>query len=105
MMIYWLEDAIGDLHSLHDYITQDNPDAANRMMQRLLAAVELLRDQPELGRPGRVSNTRELIVSGTPYLIPYRVNNNRLEILRVFHCARQWSEFPLVREAVVEVQT
>jgi toxin ParE1/3/4 len=38
-----------------------------------------------IGRPGRVSGTRELAISGTPYLAVYRVQNNRVEILRILH--------------------
>ena len=45
-----------------------------------------------MGRPGRVPKTRELVVSGTPYLVIYRVKNDRLEVLRVFHGARQWPQ-------------
>ena len=52
----------------------------------------MLSEQPGLGRSGRVANTRELIVSGLPYIIPYRVKNNAIEILRMFHCAMQWPE-------------
>ena len=92
MMIMWLDDAIQDLRSLHQYITLENPSAANRVAKRLLNTVNLLTDQPSMGRPGRVHNTRELIVSGTPFIIPYRVKNKNIEILRVFHGAMQWPE-------------
>lgn len=90
MIIKWLDDAKYDLQALYRYITQENPAAANRVANRILDAVNLLLEQPEIGRQGRVSHTRELIVSGTPYLIPYRVKNNVIEILRVFHGAMQW---------------
>ncbi|PIW88418.1 MAG: type II toxin-antitoxin system mRNA interferase toxin, RelE/StbE family, partial [Nitrospirae bacterium CG_4_8_14_3_um_filter_44_28] len=39
---------------------------------------------------GRVEGTRELVISGLPYIIPYRVKNNTIEILRVLHAARKW---------------
>jgi plasmid stabilization system protein ParE len=55
-----------------------------------LATANLLRDQPGLGRPGRIRGTRELIVPGTPYLIPYRVRRHHLEIIAVFHGRRRW---------------
>lgn len=92
MMIVWLEDAVGDLKSLHQYITLENPSAANRIAKRILNIVNQLVNQPAIGRFGRVHNTRELIVSGTPFIIPYRVKKNKIEILRVFHSAMQWPE-------------
>ena len=48
-----------------------------------------------MGRPGRVPGTRELVVPGTRYLVPYRVTGDTLQILRVYHGARNWPEgFP-----------
>lgn len=49
-------------------------------------------DHSDLGRPGRISGTRELVVTKFPYILPYRVRNNAVEILRVFHTARKWPE-------------
>jgi toxin ParE1/3/4 len=92
MMIMWLEDAIQDLQALRYYITQDNIVAANRISKKILDSVNILSEYPAVGRAGRVPNTRELIISSTPYIIPYKVKNNRIEILRVFHCAMQWPE-------------
>jgi plasmid stabilization system protein ParE len=45
---------------------------------------------PAMGRPGRVSGTRELVVPDTPYIVPYRVRRNAVEVLRVFHAAGKW---------------
>lgn len=92
MIITWLDDAIQDLQSLHQYISLENPSAGNRTAKRILSVVNLLVDQPSLGRPGRVHHTRELIVTGTPFIIPYRVKNKNIQILRVFHSAMQWPE-------------
>jgi toxin ParE1/3/4 len=52
--------------------------------------VQLLASHPALGRPGRVAGTRELVVAGTPHIIPYRVREGRVEVLRVFHASRKW---------------
>jgi toxin ParE1/3/4 len=92
MMIHWLDDAVNDLQSLRHYIAQDNPMAASKVVKKILHSIDMLSEQPEIGRPGRISDTRELIVPATPYIVPYRVKNNTLEILRVFHCAMQWPE-------------
>ncbi len=92
MMIRWLDDAVKDLQSLRHYIAQDNAVAASKVVKKILHTIDILLEQPGIGRPGRVTDTRELIVSGTPYIVPYRVKNNVIEILRVFHCAMQWPE-------------
>ena len=59
------------------------------MVQRVLAGVGLLAEQPGLGRPGRVPGTRELLVPKTRYIAPYRVRGDTAKILRVFHTSRQ----------------
>jgi len=92
MIIKWLDDAIYDLQALRQYIAKDKLSAANRLAKRILNVVNLLPDQPSMGRPGRVLGTRELIVSGTPYIVPYRVKNNSVEILRVLHVAMEWPD-------------
>jgi toxin ParE1/3/4 len=54
--------------------------------------VNELPTRPQSGRPGRVSGTRELVVTRTPYVVPYRVQGRNIEILRVYHGARKWPE-------------
>lgn len=92
MIIQWLDDALNDLQSLRHYIAQDNPVAASKIAKKILHCVDMLSEQPWIGRPGRVVDTRELIVANTPYIVPYRVKNHIVEILRVLHCAMQWPE-------------
>ena len=67
------------------YIVRDDPEAAARIVERIVTSVEGLGAHPASGRPGRVPGTRELVVSGTPYLVPYRVRGETVEILQVFH--------------------
>jgi toxin ParE1/3/4 len=91
MIIVWSPQAIDDLAALRDYIAEENKAAAQRTVLRILRNIEeLLSDSPELGRPGRVSGTRELVIPRTPYIVPYRVRNNRIQVLRVYHGARKW---------------
>jgi toxin ParE1/3/4 len=87
--IRWLDKAVIDLEDAYEFILYDNPPAAAAEVDKILKAVERLKDNPAMGRAGRVPKTRELAVSGTPYLVIYRVKNDRLEILRVFHGARR----------------
>jgi toxin ParE1/3/4 len=88
--VKWLRIALANLNDEAEYIAQDNPAAAIRVAESIQQAVENLRLFPAMGRPGRVLGTRELVVPGTPYIIPYRVRNNEIEILRVFHASRRW---------------
>jgi toxin ParE1/3/4 len=88
--IVWSPRAIEHLAHLRAYIARDNPKAANRIASALLEAVERLAEMPNLGRPGRVTGTRELVVPGTPYIIPYRPRGDRLEVVAVFHTRQKW---------------
>lgn len=90
MTIVWSPRAIEHLAHVREYIARDNPSAGNRIASALLEAVERLAKLPNLGRPGRVAGTRELVVSGTPYIIPYRLRGDRLEIVSVFHARQKW---------------
>ena len=92
MRVRWLKIALANLDAEAEYIAEDNPAAAGRTVQRILRAVDLLKKNPAMGRAGRVAGTRELVVAGTPYIVPYRVRGEALEILRVFHAARKWPE-------------
>jgi len=90
--VKWLKVALANLDAEAEYIAQNNPAAAGRVVQKILRAVNLLRKNPAMGRAGRVAGTRELVVAETPYIIPYRVRGEAVEILRVFHAARKWPE-------------
>lgn len=90
MKVVWLDRVVTDLEAVRDCIAHDDPDAASRVAQVILRAVDLLATAPAMGRAGRKPGTRELVVSGTPYIMPYRVRGQRIEILRVFHARRQW---------------
>ena len=83
------------LEDIRERITSDNPAAAARMVERIRAAVERLAASPAIGRPGRVADTRELIISGTPYIVPYRVKGEVVQIITVLHSAQRWPDrFP-----------
>jgi toxin ParE1/3/4 len=88
--VRWLRLALTNLEAEADYIAEDNPAATDRLVQRIFRATDLLAKNPAMGRPGRVPGTRELVLADTPYIIPYRVRANIVEILRVFHAARNW---------------
>lgn len=93
MNIEWSDEAIDDLRQLHAFIARDNPAAARKMALTIVEAIEsLLPGNPHIGRPGRVSGTRELVIPQTPYIVPYRVKASTIQVLRVYHGARRWPE-------------
>jgi len=93
MTVIWFEQAIWDLAEAKEYITLENPQAAQQIVSQIRKKIELLNEQPDIGRLGRVPNTRELIVEHTPFILPYRVRDNKIEILRVLHSSRRWPRF------------
>lgn len=92
MRLRWTAPALRDLETIGDYIARDNPAAAAIAMTRILDQAELLTSHPHAGRAGRVPGTRELVVRDTPFILPYRVREELVEVLAVFHGARQWPE-------------
>jgi toxin ParE1/3/4 len=78
--------------AIAEYIAQHNRRAAYAVQEAIRQQVGRLAEHPRSGRPGRVDGTRELVVSGTPYIVAYRVAGEIVTILRVLHGARQWPE-------------
>lgn len=92
MRVRWTMPALADLDSIQDYIATRSPPAASRLVNDILDRTDtLLSANPEIGRPGRVAGTRELILAGTSYVVAYRVRES-IEILAVMHGAREWPD-------------
>lgn len=92
MVLEWSAFAFTDREAIFDYIEADSPRAAISTDDRIKECVENLARFPEMGRPGRVEETRELAISGTPYIAAYRVAGNTVRILRLLHGAQQWPD-------------
>jgi toxin ParE1/3/4 len=90
MKVVWSRRAVRHLAHLRDYIETNSEQSAVLVANRILKAVDLLQSHPEMGRPGRVVGTRELVVPDSPYVIPYRVRRERLELIAVFHGPMKW---------------
>ncbi len=91
MRLRWTRLAERDLDQIAEYIGQDSPAAAARVILELIDQVETsLLVHPAAGRPGRVLGTRELVIAALPYIVPYRVRQTDIEILRVLHTSRRW---------------
>ena len=92
MRLVWSAFAIQDRALLFDFIAIENPVAAVHCDSEISNQSNLLKDFPEMGRPGRVDGTRELIVQRTPFLLAYRISANEIRILRVLHGAQMWPD-------------
>jgi toxin ParE1/3/4 len=90
MIVRWTPTGLRDLECLHAYVAEDNAEAAAITVERILTAIEELRRHPEMGRRGRVTGTRELVVP--PYIIAYRAKGTALQILGVIHGTRRWPD-------------
>jgi addiction module RelE/StbE family toxin len=90
MTVRWTPTALRDLQALHAFIASDRKDAAVGMVERILDGIAALEDFPQIGRPGRVVGTRELVVS--PYVVAYRLRRGVVELLAIIHGKRRWPE-------------
>jgi toxin ParE1/3/4 len=90
LKIQWHAQASHDLLDAIRYVAEDNLDAALRLRDTIREQIELLAELPEMGRPGRVRGTRELVIAGTRYVVAYSVTRDRVTIYRILHGARQW---------------
>jgi toxin ParE1/3/4 len=92
MRIVWTAAALRDLAAIREFIAADHPRAANRQVQSILAGVATLLQFPQTGRPGRVVGTNKLVIARTPYLVPYRLRADVIEIARVLHARQRWPD-------------
>ncbi len=89
MELFWTPEAIQDRDDIYDYIEADNPAAALALDELLSEKASRLVDHPNLGRPGRVADTHELIAHQN-YILVYDLAGDLVRVLRVLHAARQW---------------
>ena len=87
--VRWTVRALRRLDEIGAYIEKDDPDAAARVVARLVASVDMLAELPAVGRIGRIAGTREIVLSDIPYVIPYRVRQD-IEIITVMHASQKW---------------
>ncbi|SJM91706.1 type II toxin-antitoxin system RelE/ParE family toxin [Crenothrix polyspora] len=89
MIVKWTKTALKNVSLIADYSAQDKAVRTNTFVQEIRNKTHLLADFSELGRPGRVMGTRELVVHKN-YIVVYRVRNEQVEIIRVHHVAKLW---------------
>jgi toxin ParE1/3/4 len=85
----WTPRARARLRQIRPFVAQDRPDAAERLTTRMVAVIEALREHPHLGRAGAEPGSRELAIGGTPYLVWYRLEGERVTISTIQHGAQR----------------
>lgn len=90
MNIRWSESAADQLVSIFKYIAQDNVDAAVRTVQRIHAAIDRIAIMPHSGRKGLKAGTREIVVTGTPYIVVYAIMDDMIHLVTILHGAQDW---------------
>ena len=88
--IRFTQQALSDLESIRDWITADDQRAADRVLARIRQATAILGQFPKLGHAGAVAGTRELKVTGLPYLLVYALHEGDIDILTVLHSRRRY---------------
>lgn len=92
MKLVWTRLAIEDIGSAYDYIAAERFSSAVTVVERIEKALHMLARHPNMGRPGRVGGTRELVIPGTPFIVPYWIKGKRIEVLALIHGARRWPD-------------
>jgi toxin ParE1/3/4 len=92
MPIHWTQRARRQFLAIIDAVLEDNPAAAERVYDAITDSVSRLLTFPEMGRPGRVPGTRELVIASQPYIVAYRIRGQTIHILAVLHGAQKWPD-------------
>jgi toxin ParE1/3/4 len=90
MEIIWSPQAAADFTAIVRYIREDNAAAALRVARSVYRQIGQLKTFPNLGRPGRMDGTRELVFPPLPFVVVYRVKESFVEIARMLHGAQRW---------------
>ena len=92
MRVKWTRKALVNLENAVEFIAADKPTAAADVALKIWNAAKMLAGQPGMGRPGRVPGTRELVIPGLSYILPYVEKEGAVFILRVMHTSMKWPE-------------
>lgn len=90
--VRWTRRASRRLENIGARIEADNPAAAARVVSAITLGIQKLGRAPGRGRPGRIRDTRELVIVGTPYIVAYRVRARAIESLTIQHGAQLWPD-------------
>jgi toxin ParE1/3/4 len=88
MRIRWTPAAAADLQSISDYLKDHHPHYRDTTLRNLYRAITGLKRSPRRGRPGGEPGTREILFPPMPYVAVYRVGDQAIEVLRIYHAAQ-----------------
>ena len=90
MRLRWTATAVRDLERITDYLFDETPQHAPRLVRSLYKSATALITFPNRGRPGKKHGTRELVIPSLPYIVVYQVSEDTVYIARILHAAQQW---------------
>ncbi len=90
MIVRFSSKAQADIQSIYDFIARDNPASAGRVVTAIEQATRRFANFPLSGRKGAVETTRELVIPRLPYIVVYRLADDHVEIVAVFHAAQDF---------------
>jgi toxin ParE1/3/4 len=90
MEVRWSLEAADDLEGIVRYIRRDNPEVARKVATIVIDAVGDLSTFPKRGQTGRIEGTREMVIAHLPWIAVYRVRNDAVEVIRIYHGAQNW---------------
>jgi len=88
--VRWSPEAADDLERIVRYIRRDSTEVARKIATMIVEAVDALSMFSERGRAGRIAGTRELVIAPLPWIAVYRVRDDAVEVVRVYHGAQDW---------------
>jgi len=85
----WTRPALTDLRGIDSYLSQCSRETAARILASIRASADILASFPAMG-PSLDSQTRSLQVRQTPYVLIYRIEGDRISLLRIYHNRQNW---------------
>lgn len=90
MRLRWTASAVRDLERIADYLFDETPEHAPRLVRSLYKSATALKTFPNRGRTGKKQGTRELVIPSLPYIVVYQVRDDTVYITRILHASQQW---------------
>lgn len=92
MQIRWSTNAVHELEQIGEYIRRDSAVKALQICRRIYRGIARLEKFPYRGRIGTTEGTRELVFAPLPYIAVYQIKSDVVEVLHIYHAARDWQE-------------
>ena len=88
MRIRWAPAAAADLEHISNYLEERDPNFRHATIRKLYEVIRSLKESPHRGRLGCEDGTRELLFPPMHYVAVYRVKEQSIEVLRIYHAAQ-----------------